>query len=74
MGWHDMNGWNWVWMSTMFVVFWGVVAALVIVLLRRSTSGAEDRQDTAEETLRQRLARGEIDVEEYHRRLNTLRA
>ena len=74
MGWHDMNGWNWVWMSTMFVVFWGVVAAFVIVLLRRSTSGAEPRQDTAEETLRQRLARGEIDVDEYHRRLSTLRA
>lgn len=73
MGWHDMNGWSWVWMSMMFVVFWGVVAAFVIVLLRRSTSGVEHRQDTVEETLRQRLASGEIDVDEYHRRLTTLR-
>ncbi|MEP6661641.1 MAG: hypothetical protein ABJD24_17130 [Acidimicrobiales bacterium] len=73
MGWHDMNGWNWVWMTTMMLVFLGVVAAVVIVLLRRPTTGAEPRQNTAEDTLRSRLARGEIDVDEYHQLLDTLR-
>jgi putative membrane protein len=70
----DMNGWNWVWMSTMFVVFWGVVVAVVVVLLRHTRAEVERHEDTAEETLRQRLARGEIDIDEFHRRLNTLRA
>jgi putative membrane protein len=31
------------------------------------------RQDSAEETLRQRFARGEIDAEEYERSLEVLR-
>ena len=74
MGWHDMNGWNWAWMTTMMLLFLGVVAAVVIVLARRPTTGAEPRQNTAEDTLRSRLARGEIDVDEYHRLLDTLRS
>lgn len=32
------------------------------------------REDPAEETLRQRFARGEIDAEEYERRLEILRS
>jgi putative membrane protein len=32
------------------------------------------REDTAEETLRQRFARGEIDAEEYERTLEILRS
>ena len=74
MGWHDMNGWNWVWMTTMFVVFWGVVAAVGIMLLRRSPAGAEPRPATAEDTLRERLARGEIEIDEFQRRIASLRA
>jgi hypothetical protein len=48
MGWHHMNGWNWMWMVTMFVVFLGVVATLVTMSLRRSSAGAEPGPTTAE--------------------------
>jgi putative membrane protein len=74
MGWHHMNGWNWMWMVTMFVVFLGVVATLVTMSLRRSSTGAEPRSATTEDTLREQLARGEIDIDEFQRRLATMRA
>jgi len=35
--------------------------------------GLDRREDSAEETLRQRFARGEIDAEEYERSLEVLR-
>ena len=72
VGWHDMDGWDWVWMTTMMVVFWGGVAAVVIVLLRRTGPAHAPLQLTPEETLRGRLARGEIGVDEYHQRLSAL--
>jgi putative membrane protein len=71
MGWHDMNGTDWIWATTMMVLFWGAIAAVVITLLRRATTGSTPR-DTPEETLQQRLARGEIDIDEYHQRLEAL--
>ena len=73
MRWHDMDGSDWIWMTSMMVIFWGVVAVLVIALIRRSGPTVAAPRDTPEETLRQRLARGEIDVEEYRRRLEVLR-
>lgn len=72
MGWHDMDGWNWVWMTTMMVLFWGVIIAAAIVLVRRTGPTSTAPRDTPEDTLRQRLAQGEIDVEEYHQRLEAL--
>jgi putative membrane protein len=36
--------------------------------------GLDRREDSAEETLRQRFARGEIDAEEYERSLEVLRS
>jgi len=38
----------------------------------RDRVGLDRREDSAEETLRQRFARGEIDVEEYERSLEVL--
>ena len=73
MRWHDMDGSDWIWMTSMMVIFWGAVAVLVIALIRRSGPTVAAPRDTPEETLRQRLARGEIDVEEYQRRLEVLR-
>lgn len=72
MGWHDMNGTDWIWATTMMVLFWGLVAAVVIALVRRSGTAGPEPRDTPEETLRQRLARGEIDIDEYHGRLEAL--
>ncbi len=72
MHWHDMDGSDWIWMTSMMVIFWGVVAVLVIALIRRSGPTVAAPRDTPEETLRQRLARGEIDIEEYQQRLDAL--
>ena len=73
MRWHDMDGSDWIWMTSMMVIFWGVVAALVIALIRRGAPTVAAPRDTPEEKLRQRLARGEIDVDEYQQRLEALR-
>jgi putative membrane protein len=73
MRFHDMDGSDWIWMTSMMVIFWGVVAGLVIALIRRSGPTTASPRDTPEETLGQRLARGEIGIEEYQQRLDVLR-
>ncbi|WP_245821733.1 SHOCT domain-containing protein [Lentzea waywayandensis] len=54
-------------MALTMLVFWGGLVALVVVMLRRSPhTGSETR------ILRERLARGEIDTEEFERVRKTL--
>jgi putative membrane protein len=72
MRFHDMDGSDWIWMTSMMVIFWGVVAVVVIAVIRSSGSTTAAPRDTPEETLRQRLARGEIGIEEYQQRLEAL--
>jgi putative membrane protein len=61
-------------------LFWilavGLIVFLVVRLLRSdgSRSGPTYRRDEAEEILHRRLANGEIDVDEYERRMSALRA
>ena len=62
----------------LLVVLGLVVFALIKVFpdwqVRVGLNRSEDRrEDSAEETLRQRFARGEIDQEEYEQRLRILR-
>lgn len=63
----------------LWVLFWVVVIVLVVwavVRLVQGRTGGEGRLeqgDSAEDILRQRFARGEIDAEEYERSLQTLR-
>jgi putative membrane protein len=57
------------------LVFWGLVA-FAIWLVVRDTSTASSKPSappSAEETLRQRYAAGELDEEEFSRRLRVLR-
>lgn len=70
--WHDgwMSGWAWVWMTLVMITFWGLVAWVVLTLFRRSGRSGPD----ADAILDERLARGEIDEDEYHRRRRTLHA
>jgi putative membrane protein len=72
-GWDHMTGWGWVAMIVGSVVF---VALLVLgaVLLVRSARGVEGPAAgaSAERVLAERFARGEIDEEEFRRRLATL--
>jgi putative membrane protein len=78
------DGWGWGWggwilMGVVMVVFWAVVITLVVLAVRYL---AADRgrpappasaQSRAEDMLAERFARGEIDDEEYRRRLTLLR-
>jgi len=62
--WGYYDGWSWFWMLPMMVLFWGGVIALVIWGVRAFTinRGAGDQ---ALDTLRRRLAAGEISQEEF---------
>ena len=53
----------------------GVVVWVIIKVVPdwQDRIGLNRREDSAEETLRQRFARGEIDAEEYERSLEVLR-
>ena len=54
----------------------GVVVWAIITFVPdwQNRMGLDRREDSAEETLRQRFARGEIDAEEYERSLEVLRS
>ncbi|QLY34652.1 SHOCT domain-containing protein [Nocardia huaxiensis] len=74
---HDMNGWGYAGMGLGMLLFWGLLIAGLIVLIRFAVA---DRDRTprsepprAEDVLAQRFARGEIDAQEYADRLATLR-
>ena len=54
-------------MALTMVMFWGGLAALVVVSLRRLP-----RDGSASRILEQRLAKGEIDTEEFDRIRRTL--
>jgi putative membrane protein len=53
------------------VVVWAIIK---VVSDWQNRIGLNRREDSAEETLRQRFARGEIDAEEYERSLEVLRS
>ena len=75
---YTMSGWGWLLMTLGMLGFWALVAVLAVALLRRPGQPGQHPQPDqqprpgAEEILAQRLARGEIDPEEYRQRLQTL--
>ncbi|MBN0043067.1 SHOCT domain-containing protein [Streptomyces actuosus] len=80
---HDMNGWGWLGMSLGMIVFWGLIVTAFVLLLRTlgrpAPGGSHDSAlrtppapPSAEQLLAERFARGEIDEEEYQRRLRVL--
>ena len=83
---HGM-GWAWGW-GLMTFAFWALVVVAVVLLIRHFSRSGEHRppgphaygppppdapHTSAEQLLAERYARGEIDDEEYRRRLATLR-
>jgi putative membrane protein len=50
-----------------------VLLAIVVAAILMAAWPAMSNRESAEEVLRQRYARGEIDADEYGRRLTTLR-
>ena len=72
---HNLSGWSWVAMVTGMVVFWGLLIALLVMLARglnRPADQAYGPRLPPEQLLAERFARGDIEEEEYRRRLATL--
>ena len=70
--------WGWLAMSVGMIAFWGLVIWAIVAIYRGSDStwrhtDRPDRPDP-ERILAERFAAGEIDEDEYQRRLVTLRA
>lgn len=76
---HEMSGWGFPLTLIAMAVFWAAVIYGIVALVRhanrsRPQAAEPDRAPGAERLLAERLARGEIDEDEYRRRLATLRA
>ena len=78
--WNDSmdGGGSWWWMALMMVIFWGGLIVLAVALIRRpnhavhAASAGSGAHPTAQEILAERLARGEIEADEYRSRLDAL--
>jgi putative membrane protein len=73
---HNVSGWGWFAMSASMFLFWALIIAAVVLLVR-ALSRTDERTrapsvPSPEQLLAERFARGEIDEEEYQRRLATL--
>ncbi|MFH9858117.1 SHOCT domain-containing protein [Streptomyces sp. NPDC017202] len=75
---HDVGGWGWFAMSAGMILFWALVITVVVLCVRALDGPRRHTPTPAPPTpdgiLRERLARGEIDEEEYRRRLSALHA
>jgi len=74
---NGMGGWGMVLMTVSSLLFWGLVIAGIVALVRYAgRSGqpgtAATQAPTPQQVLADRFARGEIDEEEYTRRLQVL--
>ncbi|MGF7125156.1 SHOCT domain-containing protein [Rhodococcus sp. BE178] len=75
---NGMNGWGYALMALVMIAILVVIVLMVIVVARALTSTAQPPpspppSDTPEQLLAQRMARGEIDEDEYQRKLGLLR-
>ncbi|MEV4729959.1 MULTISPECIES: SHOCT domain-containing protein [Saccharopolyspora] len=72
-----MGVWGFAFMTASTVLFWAVIILGIIALVRYLSRTADhgrsqDSTSSAERLLADRFARGEIDEEEYQRRLQVL--
>ena len=65
------DGGHMIWMSVSWLIGVGLFVALIWVLFRAVRPG--ETRETPEVILRRRYASGEIDTDEFERRLSTLR-
>ena len=81
----DGGGWLWIPMMIMMIAFWSGLIWLAVALIRRPNHSLHPaapglaqppapspRMPTAQEILAERLARGEIEPDDYRRRLDVL--
>jgi putative membrane protein len=71
---HGFAPWGFALMTVSMVLFWALVILAIVALVRYLGRSGRAARGTvsAEELLAERFARGEIDEDEYHRRLETL--
>jgi putative membrane protein len=70
--WH--SGWAWWWMVVGMLVFWGLVAWVVVTLVRQGDRTRSGKGPRAQEILDERYAKGEIEDDEYRRRSELIRS
>ena len=80
-GYGNGTGWGYALMAISMVLFWGTLIYGIATLVRYTRRDGPQRGDPAEPAapgperlLAERFARGEIDEDEYHQRLTSLRA
>lgn len=74
MWWPNGWGWgNWLIMTLATLAFWGLVAWVIVTLVRQPESRHE-HQRNPDEILAERFARGEIDADEFTQRKAVLRS
>jgi putative membrane protein len=76
---NGMGGWGMVLMTVSGLLFWGLIIAGIVLLVRSAGRGGQPgmaalQAPTPQQVLADRFARGEIDDEEYTRRLQVLGA
>jgi len=76
---NGMGGWSMLLMSVSGLLFWVLIIAGVVMLVRHVGSGGQGgsapaQAPTPQQVLADRFARGEINDEEYTRRLQVLGA
>lgn len=73
-----MGGWGYVLMTLSMLLFWALIIGAIVALVRYLGAGRTDRVTSTtpsgpERILADRFARGEIDEEEYRRRMAVIR-
>jgi putative membrane protein len=76
---HGIGGWGYALTAIITILFLGAVIAGIVALVRYlgrggQPPGARPSAQAPEQLLAERFARGEIDEDEYRRRLTALRA
>jgi putative membrane protein len=70
MMWGYYDGWNWLWMAPMMILFWGGIIALAFFVIRNSNGSRSN--DHAMDDLRRRFASGDITQDEFEKRRKAL--
>ncbi|MGA7670487.1 MAG: hypothetical protein WBW04_08685 [Nitrolancea sp.] len=77
-GWNMTSGWGWFGMTAMMLLWIAIIALGIYFVTRAMAHSTHDvhtttpDQDRSMSLLRERLARGEINEEEFRRVINTL--